>query len=184
MFGLLPLAMASASNGRSSGGNCRQLFGCSVSRSGLCRFFVGTTRRSATLKIAQRLEDDHRQIRFGCRPVPKSAEAGANVKELQTLARHSTPALTLNVYAKKRDERLAEWAERIGQSVLPKQACPTYVRREPVEAGVRNANFLSSGNLEESEAQWRRGDSNPRKAVLASPVHIRNYELSLAGTGT
>ena len=93
------------------------------------------------MKIAQRLDYDHRQIRLGYRPFPKSAEAEAtaNVKELQTLARHSTPALTLNVYAKKRDERLAELAQRIGQRVLRKQGYTDYVRREPVEAGARNA---------------------------------------------
>ena len=166
LFGLLLLATASASDGPSAAGKCHRVFGCSASRSGLGRLFVGTTGRAATLKIAPRLEDDHRQIRLGYRPFPKSAEATANVKELQTLARHSTPALTLNVYAKKRDERLAEWAERIGQSVLSQRGCATYMRREPIEAGARNANFLSSGSLEESEAQWRRGDSNPRPEMF------------------
>jgi hypothetical protein len=42
------------------------------------RFFVGTMRKAETLKMAQRLEDDHRQIRLGYRPVPKSAEKHRN----------------------------------------------------------------------------------------------------------
>jgi hypothetical protein len=76
------------------------------------------------------------------------AEAGANVKELQTLARHSTPVLTLNVYAKSRDERLAELAERIGESVLFEQECATSVHRQPTEVTVLNAKLLPSNNLE------------------------------------
>ena len=41
-------------------------------------------------------------------------EAGASVKEAQTLLRHSTPQLTMNAYARARDHRLAEVAERVG----------------------------------------------------------------------
>jgi len=45
-------------------------------------------------------------------------EAGATVKEGQTLARHATPDLTMNVYARVRNERLAELAEKMGEVVL------------------------------------------------------------------
>jgi integrase len=44
-------------------------------------------------------------------------EGGANVKEAQTLARHSTPQLTLNVYAKTRNERLQELTAGLGSLV-------------------------------------------------------------------
>ena len=36
------------------------------------------------------------------------------MKELQTLARHADPKLTFGVYAKSRDSRMIELAERIG----------------------------------------------------------------------
>jgi len=39
--------------------------------------------------------------------VTELAEAGVDIKSLQTLARHSTPMLTMNVYAKSRAETLA-----------------------------------------------------------------------------
>lgn len=42
-------------------------------------------------------------------------ETGANIKEAQTLARHATPELTLNVYAKVRNERLHDVAEAVGR---------------------------------------------------------------------
>lgn len=40
--------------------------------------------------------------------VTELAEAGVDIKSLQTLARHSTPVLTMNVYAKARPAKLAE----------------------------------------------------------------------------
>jgi hypothetical protein len=47
-------------------------------------------------------------------------EAGASVKEAQTLLRHSTPQLTMNAYARARDHRLAEVTDRVGAVVLAK----------------------------------------------------------------
>jgi len=44
--------------------------------------------------------------------------AGATVKEGQTLARHLTPGLTMNTYARTRNERLSELAEKVGATVL------------------------------------------------------------------
>ena len=46
-------------------------------------------------------------------------EAGASTQEAQTLARHSTPDLTLNVYARARETRLAEVAEKVGENIRP-----------------------------------------------------------------
>lgn len=45
-------------------------------------------------------------------------EAGADIKTAQTLARHSTPQLTLNVYAKVRPERLVDATEKVGETLL------------------------------------------------------------------
>ena len=41
--------------------------------SGKRKFFWGSTNRKDTLRAAERLEDDHRQIRLGYRPVPHSS---------------------------------------------------------------------------------------------------------------
>ena len=46
-------------------------------------------------------------------------EAGASVKEAQTLARHSTPEMTLNVYGRVREERLADAVERVAADLQP-----------------------------------------------------------------
>ena len=42
------------------------------------KFFVGTRNKSESLRIADRLEDEHRQIRLGYRPIPKSSDKSAN----------------------------------------------------------------------------------------------------------
>jgi len=39
------------------------------------------------------------------------------VKEAQTLARHASPELTMNVYGVARDDRLAEAVKRVAQAI-------------------------------------------------------------------
>ena len=46
-------------------------------------------------------------------------ESGASAKEAQHLARHSTPSLTMNTYARARLDRLADIAEKVGEVILP-----------------------------------------------------------------
>ncbi|MBI2503265.1 MAG: tyrosine-type recombinase/integrase [Candidatus Latescibacteria bacterium] len=45
-------------------------------------------------------------------------DSGATVKEAQTLARHSTADLTMNVYGRTRPERLAETVERVAEKLF------------------------------------------------------------------
>ena len=45
-------------------------------------------------------------------------ESGATAKEAQVLARHSTPDLTMNVYAKANPHRMKSVAETVGNAVL------------------------------------------------------------------
>jgi len=44
-----------------------------------------------------------------------AGECGATVKEMQTFARHSDPRLTMNTYARVRQHRKSELAERLGE---------------------------------------------------------------------
>lgn len=83
------------------------------------------------------------------------SEAGANPKELQTMARHSDPTLTFGVYAKARDPRMAELAERVGGflPVLGAESAPG-VQRE----GDGSRNLLKTQELCE-EGLRRRGGS-------------------------
>jgi hypothetical protein len=44
-------------------------------------------------------------------------EAGASVKEAQTLARHATPEMTLNIYGRTRESRLHEVIGQVAQTL-------------------------------------------------------------------
>jgi len=80
--------------------------------------------------------------------VTLAVEAGANIKEAQTLARHSTPTLTANVYARTRDERLAQLAERVGETVLFEPECAKSVHREYQRPREIPINLLSGNGLQ------------------------------------
>jgi hypothetical protein len=45
-----------------------------IAMDGRSKFFVGTRSRSETLRMAQRFEDEHRQIRLGYRPPPRPSD--------------------------------------------------------------------------------------------------------------
>jgi len=44
-------------------------------------------------------------------------ESGASIKEAQELARHSTPQLTMNVYGRVRQERLAQTVDKVADAL-------------------------------------------------------------------
>jgi len=86
-------------------------------------------------------------------------QVGAGVKELQHLARHSTPALTLNRYVAARPERLAGIVAAVGKVVSPDEKCARSVHAAAVGAegldvsavdGMRfgNVGMVRAGGLE------------------------------------
>jgi integrase len=81
----------------------------------LLRLFDKDLARAEIAKANDSGRLDFHGLRVAC--ITLAGEAGGTVRELQTLARHSTPGLTMNVYAKARDGRMGELAERIGQNV-------------------------------------------------------------------
>ena len=90
-------------------------------------FFTGTHKETETLRTAQRLEDEHRQIRLGYRPVPKSADKhrATPIQEVidQYLAWGKSQG-GRNGYAwsaehhRKRTDSLARWVKQLGLGVL------------------------------------------------------------------
>ncbi len=57
-------------------------------------------------------------------------DSGAHPKEVQTLLRHSTPEMTMNVYARTRPERLRQVADSLGNAVDLAHLRATSVQRE------------------------------------------------------
>jgi len=109
--------------------------------------------------------------------VTLAVEVGANIREAQTLARHSTPELTANVYAKTRDARLAELAESIGERVLSGHECATSVHRKPIEATVLNAKLLPEGNLGENQENGGGGIRTPVPRWFRISIYMRSRSI-------
>jgi hypothetical protein len=89
-------------------------------------------------------------------------EAGVTVKETQALARHSTPALTMNVYGRTGDAQLAATVEERGEICCHRESayrvstCEQQARRRN---GKRNS--LRKQGVALFRKWWRRRESNP-----------------------
>ena len=83
--------------------------------------------------------------------------AGASVKEAQSLARHATPQLTMNLYGRTEDARLSKIAEAVGQSVLPEpESVHTVVHRQAAGAeGARHIPFDKKALQRDREEKGR-----------------------------
>ena len=92
-------------------------------------------------------------------------EAGASAKEAQTLARHSTAELTMNVYARARNERLREVAEAVGSNVSTGEIYDHSMAQGENAPCGGDAKVIDISMLSGSEREWRRRESNPRLYV-------------------
>jgi len=89
-------------------------------------------------------------------------EAGASDLEAQRLARHSTPALTANVYGRTRQPRPAEIAERVADRVLSGGSGVNMVRTPDTGVTPQIVKYLPERPLSATGTDWRRGDSNTK----------------------
>lgn len=71
-------------------------------------------------------------------------ESGANAREAMTLLRHSTPDLTLRLYAKAREGRLTELTEKVGNKLKSGQSMQNV--ELPHDAGAGNISSTTSPN--------------------------------------
>ena len=89
-------------------------------------------------------------------------ESGANLKEAQTLMRHSTPQLTRNTYARARADRLHSVAEAVQEMVNGKLACATGVQRKH---GGQTRDTVSTSRDKELRANNNGGGGGNRTPV-------------------
>jgi len=94
--------------------------------------------------------------------VTNIAYAGASVKELQTLARHSNPNLTMNVYAKTRTDQIATVVDTMALKVLEKRNRAHSVHKDKKQKKEKLDNLLPFNKIHITKEWWRRRDSNPR----------------------
>jgi len=73
-------------------------------------------------------------------------EGEASGKEVQHLARHSTPQLTFNVYGRVREDRLHQSVEKMAEAIFPPERA-TYVQKMAVGAETESATPFDSREL-------------------------------------
>jgi len=94
--------------------------------------------------------------------ISQIVELGATVKESQHLARHSSPDLTMNVYARTQDRRMISLVDKLGEVYKPESKCAEYVRRLKIKVNGIGDKPMPQLKLTIPEPWWRRRDSNPR----------------------
>jgi len=88
-------------------------------------------------------------------------EAGASAKEAQELARHSNPALTMNVYAKANDTRMAEIVEKIAKTAIFEAENAHSMLSAAVGDGVNRRNSNDSKGLRQIGERAEGGTRTP-----------------------
>jgi hypothetical protein len=87
-------------------------------------------------------------------------------KEAQESARHATPGLTANTYARTRNERLAGITEKVADRVLSSGLGANLVHHTGTGVTPENNECLPAKAPTAEHGEWRRGDSNPRPEMF------------------
>ena len=90
-----------------------------------------------------------------------SIEAGANMKEVQHLARHSDPRITFNTYARIKNQRLSDVVEKVADQVTFDQFGADMVHTQPDDVTQESVKLLAAKEVIEGQGDWSRGESNP-----------------------
>jgi hypothetical protein len=94
---------------------------------------------------------DHRRLwRYAerwCRWRRAGFDSNATVKEAQTLARHASPELTMNVYGRTRSERLSQVVEDVAEELKLGLEYVPAVYQQAVGSELKNATPLITREL-------------------------------------
>ena len=94
-----------------------------IDANGKQRFVTGTRNKKNSLEIAQRLEDEHRQIRLGYRPAPTSVDKQQNRPVTEVIAEYLSWGETQGgwrgkpwskMHARNRRTQLRDWCQHLG----------------------------------------------------------------------
>ena len=112
-------------------------------------------------------------------------EAGASVKEAQVLARHSTPNLTMNTYARANDERLNTLTEMVADRLLNGSSdepdtkenhkkCVICVSQDKSVPMKKNCKLLNNNNLQFPQGTGGGGIRTPVPRWFKPSVYIHS----------
>ena len=88
-------------------------------------------------------------------------ESGATAKEAQELARHATPHMTMNVYGRAREDRLALAVENVANRIQSEQKHVPSMYRQAVSAEIENATPLENTRLRPIRNGGAEGNRTP-----------------------
>ena len=107
-------------------------------------------------------------------------ETGASVKEAQSLARHSTPELTMNVYGRVREDRLSQTVEDMAQSLVSEPERAIYVQKLAVGAEQESATPFANRELRLSD----NGGGGGNRTRRSKKCRYHTYTVSRHKTTT
>ena len=108
-------------------------------------------------------------------------EAGASAKEAQALARHSTPALTMNTYGRARFDRLRDVAQVVGDLVMGAAGNTAEAQRKA--AGAESLT-LADGYMAE-RGGFEASGANPRPGTTGeTPNSLETHPDSARGVAS
>ena len=88
-------------------------------------------------------------------------EDAATAKEVQDLARHATPQLTMNVYGRVREESLAQTVEKVAGRVLSEEKYVPSMYRQAIGAEPENATAIDNKQLRLKSRGGAEGNRTP-----------------------
>ena len=185
--------MAGVRKKRQSSGKYQAWF---IQAEGSRKFFTGTHERKETLRIAQRLEDEHRQIRLNYRPAPKlSDKAGKRAfwsvaKEYLEWGRAQGGKggePWCEEHASKREVGLRWWQQNLGLDTLGDLAGilarVEAAQRELLETGLANLTIEHRASCLKAFCGWalRLGyvATHPLKGLVPFEKTARNPRRAL-----
>ena len=112
--------------------------------------------------------------------ISRVLESGCGVKEAMSLARHASPNLTLNVYGRTSEGRLAAIAEAVGGLVLtPEIEADSTARAQLKATGTEDA-CATSGYGEQDRGSnpvsSTKSENEPRKCLYARTCGVRSFK--------
>ena len=192
--------MAGVRKKPSKGGKFQGWF---VDAGGKQRFFTGTRSKTETQRIADRLEDEHRQVRLGYRPAPQAADRQRHRPVEEVKAEYLAWGESQGgrggrpwgkTHARMRQSLLRWWRDRLGlitladlDGILPRVEEELRALQRQGRAGKTLANYAEALG---AFCDWcvQRGylASDPLKALIRSirPLPRRaglSAEMRLAG---
>jgi integrase len=104
-------------------------------------------------------------------------DSNATVKEAQTLARHASPELTMNVYGRTRSERLSQVVEDVAEELKLGLECVPAVYQQAVGSELKNATPFITRELRSSKMVEAAGIEPASEIKSTKTYYVRSRSL-------